>query len=138
MGDPGVPVMLALLAVPVCVLLFVVVLALMGGRWTVPAPLPDPDLDLDRDLDLDLYREPVEELAPFGRGYAPRPVEHARPALPAGPAAPERALPAARPRAALPPARPQYGAYSRDPYERPEEDDASSRQAFPSGPYRHQ
>jgi hypothetical protein len=135
-GDPGTPVMLVLLAVPVCVLLFVVVLALMGGRWTAPAPLADPDLDLDRDLDLDpdldLDRERVEKPAASGWGYETRPPEYALPA------APERALPAARPRAALPPARPQYGAYSHEPNERPEEDDASSRQVFPYGPYRYQ
>lgn len=133
MGDPGMPVMLALLVVPVGALLFVIVLALMGGRWTAPEPPAetDPDLDLDLHLRLDLGLE-------LNRGPVDRPGWE-RPELPAAaPAVPERALPPARPRAALPPARPQYGAYSRAPYEDPEQDDASSQQAFPYGPYRHQ
>jgi hypothetical protein len=142
--DPGVPVMLGLLAVPVGVLLFVVTLVLMGGRWTSPAVLEEP--------------EQAGEPAPPGWGLEPLPVPPDPPGRPAG----GRALPAARPLLALPPARPRYGAYphdtyspdvyardtysedvyardARDPYESEREPDVSSqRQAFPYGPYRHQ
>lgn len=34
MGDPGLPIIVGVLAVPVCVLLFVLGLAIMGRRWT--------------------------------------------------------------------------------------------------------
>jgi hypothetical protein len=126
-GDPGTPVMLALLAVPVGVLLFVVVLALMGGRWPAPLTETDPGLDLDVDLGVDLGLDPGPAEQPTSSGWE-------RAALPA----PERALPAAPSLAALPPARPRYGAYSRDTYGPQEEDDTSSSSAFPYGPYRYQ
>ena len=38
MGDPGLPIMAGVLAVPVAVLLLVLVLALMGRRWVVTGP----------------------------------------------------------------------------------------------------
>lgn len=131
MGDPGWPVMLALLAVPVGVVLFVVVLALLGRRWEVPLAETDPDLDLD-EMD---YLEDLDLGPEFPPLQRPAPPVWELPA-PAPPPAPERALPAPPPRAALPPARPRYGAYSHDPYAPPETDDSSS-QAFPYGPYRH-
>ena len=129
--------MAALLAVPVGVLLFVVVLALMSGRWTAPAPLAetDPDLGLDLGLDLELGLRPDPGPAPYP-GPADRPGWQREAPLP--PAVPERALPPAPARAALPPARPRYGAYSHPPYTPSPENDASSQQAFPYGPYRHQ
>lgn len=47
--------MLGLLAVPILVLLFVVTLALMGGRWASPAPQTGP--------------EPAEEPTPPGEPW---------------------------------------------------------------------
>ncbi len=64
MGDPGVPMMAGLLAVPVIVLLFVAVLALVSGRSPAPA---------------DVYEEPEDVVAdfepwPYAPAEAPAPV----------------------------------------------------------------
>ena len=152
MGDPGVPVMLGLLAIPVCVLLFVMALALMGGRWTSPAPLTELEPAEGPASFEDPWR--LEQPRPFEqpRSYEqprpyeqPRRYEEARPYQePQGYAEPrpsqDRALPAPRPRRALPSARPQYGAFSHDQHERPAEPDPdpSSPQGFPYGPYRYE
>ncbi|WP_329244076.1 hypothetical protein OG417_47135 [Actinoallomurus sp. NBC_01490] len=107
MGDPGMPIMAGLLAVPVGVLLFVIVLALMGRRWISPAALADAPFEDDFD-------EPVPYAEPWGY-YEPPPAPASMSSAQShGPAqqrpAPRHALPPApRPQHALPPvARPQH------------------------------
>lgn len=120
MGDPGMPVMAGLLAVPVAVLLFVVVLVVMGHRWAVAAPyaeepVPEPrtlggyedrwEVEIPTRPDLTAIEAPTERpaLSPAARGdrYALPPAREDRYA----PAREDRyAPPAAREdRYALPP-----------------------------------
>jgi hypothetical protein len=147
-GDPGVPVMIGLLAVPVGVLLLVVMLALIGGRWTVPGsyaaePEPPEPLEDYEEPYVDPWRADPWRLAEPPRPAlppAPRPPAHRPHALPpvsrlALPAAsqppPQRPsqdlVPAPRPYrppAGPPPARPAYGSLAReqrDPYGHPAE-----------------
>jgi hypothetical protein len=154
--------MIGLLAVPVGVLLLVVVLALIGGRWTVPGAYagPEPLEDYDEPF-VDPWRADPWRLAEPPRPAlppAPRPAlpPAPRPALPPAsrlalppappprpqPQAPSRELaPAPRPyHRPPPPPRPAYGALSHERYDRPAEPDpeSSSQQGFPYGPYRHQ
>jgi hypothetical protein len=151
--------MIGLLAVPVGVLLLVVVLALIGGRWTVPGSYAAEPLE-----------EPLEEYVDPWRADPWRLAEPPRPALPPAPRQPHAlppvsrlALPAAspppppprppsqdlvpaprpyRPPAGQPPARPAYGSLAREqqrePYGRPTEPEQDQQQGFPYGPYRHQ
>jgi hypothetical protein len=120
-GDPGMPIMAGLLAVPVGVLLFVIVLALMGRRWGTPAALADAPYEDDFD-------EPTPYAEPWGYYEPPR-----APA-PAPTAQQWHApLPAPRPQNALPPAprpqpQPQPQSYGRQPALPPGE----SRLALPS------
>lgn len=89
MGDPGLLIMVGVLAVPVGVLLFVIGLAMMGRRWTTTAAGAQAGADL-----------PLAEELP-GTGYVP-PASYGAPApyaLPARPASPRAALPRSRPAA---------------------------------------
>ena len=157
--------MIGLLAVPVGVLLLVVLLALIGGRWTVPGSYaaPEPLEDHAEDYDepfVDPWRadpwrlaEPPRPSLPPWPESPPRPAPQPAlppvsrlalpPAPPPRPQAPSRDLaPAPRPyqRPAPPPPRPAYGALSHERYDRPAEPDpeSSPQQGFPYGPYRHQ
>ncbi|GLY83617.1 hypothetical protein [Actinoallomurus iriomotensis] len=128
MGDPGMPIMAGLLAVPVGVLLFVIVLALMGRRWVTPAALADAPYEDDFD-------EPTPYAEPWGYYEPPR----APAPAPAPPAQQWHApLPAPRPQNALPPApRPQPQSYGRQPALPPGESRLalpSARPAYPSPP----
>jgi hypothetical protein len=118
--------MIGLLAVPVGVLLLVVMLALIGGRWTVPgsyAAEPEPPEPLED------YEEPYVD--PW-RADPWRLAEPPRPALP----------PAPRPPAHRPHALPPVSREQRDPYGHPAEPEqerqSPPQQGFPYGPYRHQ
>lgn len=99
MGDPGLPLMAGLLAVPVAVLLVVVVLALVGGRWAVPSPaavgeFEEPALDDPfESLALPYTPQRPTHALPAPRSYGPG--EHGPRALPAAQA--PRALPAPPP-----------------------------------------
>lgn len=107
--------MLGLLAVPILVLLFVVTLALMGGRWASPAPQTGP--------------EPAEEPTPPGEPWRfdsrllypePRPYTESRPYT--------EPRPYAEPRS--------YGGLSREEWRAETEQESSSEPGFPYGPYR--
>lgn len=129
MGDPGFPVMIGLLAVPVAVLLLVVVLALIGGRWTPPPEDSGACEDVEGD-----------ELVP------PWPADPWRPAAPLTPRSlpsPSRdLLPAPRPYhpPAPPSASPSYGVLSREPCDTSPEygPGPAHGQGFPYGPSRRQ
>lgn len=136
MGDPGLPVMAGLLAVPVIVLLFVTVLALMGGRRPAPAGGP-----------AEVYEDPEDVVADFD----PWPYAHAQPPAPVSTAL------APRPYGSLgrdphgPAYEPAYGygatghgrPYRDDPYALPARDSygrddapgARPSDGFPHGPY---
>jgi hypothetical protein len=147
-GDPGVSLMAALLAVPVGVLLFVVVLALLGRRWTVaPAAHAEPYFEQYVEPYLEPSQPPyppphAEPQSPWQGGHGGdswhRPEPEPWPAPPRELSAPRprAALPPARP--ALPPARPAYGSYAREEYGPPAERAPEQPQGFPYGPYRHQ
>jgi hypothetical protein len=157
--------MIGLLAVPVGVLLLVVVLALIGSRWTVPGsdgepePLEDYDEPFVDPWSADPWRlaePPRPALPPASRPMLPPPRPALPPAsrlaLPAAPPAPpppgshapsQDLVPAPRPyhrTPSPPPARPAYGVLSHERYDRPPEPDpeSSQQQGFPYGPYRHQ
>lgn len=139
--------MIGLLAVPVAVLLLVVVLALIGGRWT-PSPEPLDEVDEAEDVEelddeelaapwpADPWR-PVASPAP--QPLAPAPLRYA---LPAGPPPSRDLLPAPRPYhpPAPPPARPSFGVLSREPRDVPpgHAPDPGYGQGSPYGPYPHQ
>jgi hypothetical protein len=157
-GDPGVPLMAALLAVPVGVLLFVVMLALLGRRWTVaPAAHAEPYFEqyvepyLEPHASAERYAEPApppypprhaEPRSPWQGGHdgdswgRPEPEPWPAPARELSAPRPRAALPPARP--ALPPAQPAYGSYAREEYGPPPERASEQPQGFPYGPYRHQ
>ena len=110
--------MAGLLAVPVGVVVFVSVLALMGRRWTAPVALADAEAEA--------YEEPPVPYAdPWGYYEPPRapialpPAQDSRPVRewPALPPAPEprHALPAVQDRYALPAARPPDRPYGNSP-----------------------
>jgi hypothetical protein len=124
-GDPGVPVMTGLLAVPVGVFLFVLVLALLGGRWSVAVPdddepPPQPALEPVRPMLALPAAAPPQELLPYGYGTAEAPSRALEPWAPPRPRQPAPHYPYGRVRETEPPAEPQ-----------PE-------QRFPYGPYRYQ
>lgn len=107
-GDPGLPVMVGLLAVPVGVLLFVLTLTLMGSRWTAPALAGAPEYAGD----LDGYEDDLLlSLPPYDHGPA-----YGNP----GPAA--ALVPAPRQPYPYPPQNPQpqpqraYGSLARQPW----------------------
>jgi hypothetical protein len=113
-GDPGMPIMAGLLAVPVGVLLLVIVLALMGRRWAAPGVLDEEPYE-DHD-EAEEYAPPDpwdHRPSPERQWPTPPPVERARHALP----------PVERPRHALPPAQPRYGSLAALPPARPPERD---------------
>jgi hypothetical protein len=136
--DPTLPMMLGLLGVPVGVLLFVLVLALLGGRWSVPAAAEDPPgpLALESARSLPALPAPVrridpaQDLVPLPRAYG--------------------SLPAAQPRQQYEPwlsgrsretyTPEPYRPVTRDPYRErePYAESEPEPQRFPYGPYRHQ
>ncbi|GAB3988044.1 hypothetical protein GCM10029978_109340 [Actinoallomurus acanthiterrae] len=75
MGDPGLPIMAGVLAVPVGVLLFVLLLAMMGRRWALAGPdeafVAEYDAGYEDD-DLELEPAPSHRPAydPYGSSYA--------------------------------------------------------------------
>lgn len=117
--------MAGLLAVPVCVLLLVVTLALMGGRWTSPMALADADRQPEYEAESGIgyeagYYEPMAYADPWEHHAAPEPAREPvvapqdweyRPALP----------PAREDRLALPPARSAYPPYEPEVYGAPAE-----------------
>jgi hypothetical protein len=112
MSDPGFPVLGGLLAVPVIVFLLVLVLALLGGRWTVPAA---DGAAYDGSVDFEEPEDIVADFDPWPVPYAPAPVA----ALPAGPA-PSASTPSAS--TAMEPR--SYGSLARrhaydEPYDQP-------------------
>lgn len=110
--------MAGLLAVPVGVLLFVIVLALMGRRWVSPVALADAPFEDDFYEQTPYaepwgYYEPPRAPAPMPPTYDHGPAQQ-WPALPPAPQ-PRTALPPApRPQTALPPAPPPQP-YGRQP-----------------------
>jgi hypothetical protein len=159
--------MVGLLAVPVGVLLLVVVLALMGRRWSSPGPLGEAD-PLDDAAEFDepadgFERPPLPPYAPAPAtrtyGYRPPsdpPARHSYgpPAqAPYGsPAYDQYGSPAQQPYWSAP--REPYGSHAHEPYGRPaqglyhasahdsygqSQDDPESEQppGFPYGPYEH-
>jgi hypothetical protein len=118
--------MMGLLAVPVGVFLFVLVLTLLGGRWSVPAPADEPApaqpaLDPVRPmLALPAGAPPVPYAHGTGYGTTEAPQREFEPWAPPPPRQPAPHYPYGRVRELEPPAEPQ-----------PE-------QRFPYGPYRYQ
>jgi hypothetical protein len=122
-GDPGIPVMLGLLAVPVGVFVLVLTLTLLGGRWEGPAPTEEPAappaLEPPRPmLALPAASSPSQDLLPYGYGRAETPPRTYEPWAPAPLRQPAPHYPYGRVKETEPPAEPQ------------------PQQRFPYGPYR--
>ncbi|MGI5225376.1 hypothetical protein [Actinoallomurus sp. CA-142502] len=149
MGDPGMPIMAGLLAVPVGVLLFVIVLALMGRRWVTPAALAAAPYEDDFDEPTPYaepwgYYEPPRAPAPAPPAQSPAPAEQWRAPLPAPQPQPQPqsygrqpALPPGESPLALPPARPAYPSPPPESYGRSERPDPY-RRSYERDPYGRQ
>jgi hypothetical protein len=165
-GDPGLPVMIGVLAVPIGVFLLVLVLALMGSRWVSPVPLDEQESEESEefgDLEEAFDPRPPPPYAPEPAAHGYRPV-HTPPAQQSyGSGAPDPYGPSARepygspaPQPFWPAARESYGSPSQSPYaaSRREPYGSSAQDAyapppgrdpeperprgFPYGPYKHQ
>jgi hypothetical protein len=135
-GDPGLPVMIGVLAVPIGVLLLVLVLALMGSLWASPVPLDEQESGEFGDLEEAFEPRPLPPYVPesASRAYGYRPV-HTPPAQqsygsgapdPYGPSAPDPYGSPARdpygspaPQPFWPAARESYGSPAQSPYAAP-------------------
>ncbi|WP_433180081.1 hypothetical protein [Actinoallomurus sp. CA-150999] len=141
MGDPGLPIMAGVLAVPVGVLLLVLVLAMMGRRWALAGPdealvaeydagYEDDDLELEPAPSHRPAYDPYAEAAPDRHGYG----EPARD--PYGFAPQETYAEPRDPfgtRAGDPYAEPHpYGTHASDPYSEPR-DPYGTRESDPYG-----
>ncbi|GAA4636097.1 hypothetical protein GCM10023196_084540 [Actinoallomurus vinaceus] len=122
MGDPGLPIMAGVLAVPVGVLLFVLVLAMMGRRWAFAGPDEALVAEYDagyEDDDLELEPAPSHRPAydPYGSSYA-EPAPYGEPARDPYRSAAQETY--AEPRDPYDtPSRDPYGTRASDPYASP-------------------
>jgi hypothetical protein len=152
-ADPTLPVMMGLLAVPVGVLLFVLALSLLGGRWSVPAPAEDPPAPLAlepprqlRALPAPVRRiEPSQDLVPLPRAYGSEPRTYGSGyrtygSRPAEQPRQQQYEPWLSDRSGETYTPEPYRPVTRDPYRARESygESEPEPQRFPYGPYRHE
>ncbi|MEV0402879.1 hypothetical protein [Actinoallomurus sp. NPDC050550] len=145
MGDPGLSIMAGMLAVPVGVLLFVLVLAMMGRRWALAGPdealIAEYDAGYEDD-DFELEPAPSHRPAydPYGSSYAEAARDrhgYGEPARDPYGFAPEKTYAEPREQYAEPRdpygTRDPYGSPAREPYSAPAREPYASPRSGSSG-----
>lgn len=120
MGDPGLPIMAGVLAVPVGVLLLVLVLALMGRRWVLTGP---DTADYDAAYEYGRLGPPRHASSTAYDAYAPQTY-----------ATPPRDTYGSE--AYAPPPRDNYGVPVREPYAPPRTSEVSDWEPYAPAPRR--